>query len=497
MFALVAIPAAYPGALAYAIPAALDALVVPGVRVRVRLRGAARIALVVALSAEADCAPEKVLPVEEVLDPEPLVPEHILELVRFAADYYAAPIGSVVRSVIPAPLLRIPPPLVELGPQAVERLQGASEDERRLIERLLVARRITVARLQAEGWDPIRLRHLLNTLESRHALRVIERQPARHAGGTVTAVILADLAPGEREKRVGAAPAQRRVVAYIEELGRPILEGELRTACDCSPGVLGELVAKGVLQRFPQSRPGAGRRWELAPPPAPPVLSDEQQAALEGLLHSIGAGSFRAVLLLGVTGSGKTEVYLRLAAEAIRQRRQALILVPEIALTPALAGQLAARFGERVAILHSALAEGERFAAWERARRGEVDVLAGPRSALWGPLPALGLVVVDEEQDSSYKQEEEPRYHARDLALVLGQRLAIPVVLTSATPSLESLWLVQQGRLELVELRERVAGGALPSVELVDLRAEPPEPGEHGQRFFSRRLRALLATTVE
>ena len=136
------------------------------------------------------------------------------------------------------------------------------------------------------------------------------------------------------------------------------------------------------------------------------------------------------------------------------------------------------------------MAEGERFAAWERARAGQVDVVTGPRSALWAPLPRLGLVVVDEEQDGSYKQDEEPRYNARDLALVLGQRLRIPVLLASATPSLEALALVAAAaRLELLELPERVAGGQLPVVEVVDLRGEPPEPGEHGQRFLSRRAR--------
>jgi primosomal protein N' (replication factor Y) len=205
---------------------------------------------------------------------------------------------------------------------------------------------------------------------------------------------------------------------------------------------------------------------------------------------------FQAFLLEGVTGSGKTEVYLRLVAAAAARGLQAIVLVPEIALTPALAGQLARNFGERVAVLHSSMAEGERLAAWQSARHGNVDVVAGPRSALWAPLPRLGVVVVDEEQDASYKQEEEPRYHARDLALTLGQRCRIPVVLASATASLEILALAAQGRVEILDLPERVAGGRLPQVEIVDLRGEPPEPGEHGQRFLSRRLRELLEQTA-
>ena len=142
------------------------------------------------------------------------------------------------------------------------------------------------------------------------------------------------------------------------------------------------------------------------------------------------------------------------------------------------------------------MAAGARWAAGARARRGLVDIVAGPRSALWAPLARLGLVVIDEEQDASYKQDEEPRYSARDLALVLGQKLRIPVLLASATPSLDSLWLARQGRLKVLELPERVAGGQLPAVEIVDLRGEEPEPGEHGQRYFSARLNQLLAETV-
>lgn len=496
MFARVAFPTALPDALSYSVPEALVPLAVPGARVRVRLRGQARVGLVVELAEDAGVPAERVLPLEEVLDAAPLVPAHVLELVRFAADYYAAPIGSVVRSAVPGALLRVPPPLVQIGPRAREVAATAGPDERRLLERLLEAHRITVARLRAEGWGQQQLSELLTALEARHAVRVVERRAGQLPGATVTAVVLTDLPAAERAARVGAAPAQARVVAWVAELGRPVLEGELLASCRCSPGVISELVRKGVLKRFRQERRREIRRWELAPAPAPAQLTADQIRALEALVSALGSGEYRSFLLQGVTGSGKTEVYLRLAAAATARGLQALVLVPEIALTPALAGQLARTFGERVAVLHSSMAEGERVAAWDRARRGDVDVVAGPRSALWAPLSRLGVIVVDEEQDSSYKQEEEPRYHARDLALVLGQRCAVPVLLASATPSLETLALATQGRLTILELPERVAGGRLPEVEVVDLRNEPPEPGEHGQRFISRRLRELLEQTL-
>ncbi len=497
MFALVAFPLALPEALGYAVPAPLEGLVRPGVRVRVRLRGAVKVGLVVDCGDDPGCPLERVLPVEEVLDAAPIVPDHVLHMVSFVADYYRGPVGMVVRSAIPARLLRLPPPLVQVGPRAHELLDRATPAERSLLERLIAANRLTVARLLAEGWRAGELEPLLAALSARNAVTIVERRPAAHPGGAVTAVTLVEIDAAERDRRLGRAPAQRRVIEWLAGVGRPALEGEVAAACSCSPGVFAELARKGLVRRFQQAKRSAPRRWELAPPPRPARLTRHQEQALSRIASRIGGGGFHATLLLGVTGSGKTEVYLRLAATASEKGLQAIILVPEIALTPALAGQLTARFGDRVAVFHSSMAEGDRVAAWERARRGMVDVVAGPRSALWAPLPRPGLVVVDEEQDHSYKQEEEPRYHARDLALVLGRRLGIPVVLASATPSLEALWLARQGRMEVVELPERVAGGRLPRVELVDLRDEEPEPGEHGQRFLSRRLRELLAATLD
>ena len=496
MYARVALPTAVPEALTYSVPGALEVLTVPGVRARVRLRGALRVGVVLATGEDPGCDPARVQPLLEVLDAGPLVPADLLELVAFASEYYAAPVGLVLRAAVPGSLLRLPPPMVEAGPRARELLAGAAGAERRLLERLLEARRLTVVRLLAEGWRSAELEPLLTRLGERNALRVRQRRP-EGVGRTVSAVALSEMSGEARTGAVGRAPAQQRVVARLEEAGGTALEGELLAACSCTASVVSALVKKGVLRRFQQRRRAPSRRWELSPPPRPETLTRHQELALAALGAAAERGRFAASLLLGITGSGKTEVYLRLAQSVVDRGRTVVVLVPEIGLTPALAGQLGSRFGGRVAVLHSSMAEGERFAAWDRARRGEVDVVAGPRSALWAPLPNLGLIVVDEEQDASYKQEEDPRYHARDLALVRGQRLGIPVVLASATPSLETLALAEQGRLEVLELPERVAGGRLPEVEVVDLRGERPEPGEHGAVLFSAPLAEALAETLE
>jgi primosomal protein N' (replication factor Y) len=225
------------------------------------------------------------------------------------------------------------------------------------------------------------------------------------------------------------------------------------------------------------------------------VLRPDQDTALRRITASLDQREFAALLLQGMTGSGKTEVYLRGAEEALERGRSAILLVPEIALVPALARAVEQRFGEKLAILHSGLGTSERQQEWERARRGEARVVLGPRSALFAPVTDLGLIVVDEEQDTSYKQEISPRYHARDLALVRARDAGAAALLVSATPSLESRYNVEIGKLEALHLTVRAGQGTLPEGILVNLREEgvSRRPGEI---HFSLRLRAEIAQAL-
>ncbi|HWQ00327.1 MAG TPA: primosomal protein N', partial [Vicinamibacterales bacterium] len=206
-------------------------------------------------------------------------------------------------------------------------------------------------------------------------------------------------------------------------------------------------------------------------------LTGEQAQALERLAARVDAGRFHVALLHGVTGSGKTEVYVRLAQHVRASGRRALVLVPEIALAPGVAARFRETFGARVAIQHSGLADGERHDQWQRIRRGEVDVVVGTRSAVFAPLDRLGLVVVDEEHDTAYKQEESPRYHARDVAVVRARRADALVVLGSATPALETYHNAVQGRYERIVLERRVLDRPLAAVRIVDMREEYREHG--------------------
>src|SRR5262249_55620080 len=201
-------------------------------------------------------------------------------------------------------------------------------------------------------------------------------------------------------------------------------------------------------------------------------LTIEQDAALTRLRALADTHAFRVALLHGVTGSGKTEIYLRLSCEVRAAGRRVLMLVPEIALTPAAAAQFRDAFGERVAVQHSALSDGERHDQWQRIRRGDVDVVVGTRSAVFAPLERVGLIVVDEEHDTSYKQEETPRYNGRDVAIVRGRHAGALVVLGSATPSMESYHTAVPGKYGRLVLARRVLDRPLPAVTVIDMREE-------------------------
>ena len=246
--------------------------------------------------------------------------------------------------------------------------------------------------------------------------------------------------------------------------------------------------ARRKRQPLPEGTAGA------APASRAPALTREQRRVLGSMDERLGEGGFETVLLHGVTGSGKTEVYLQAMERVRRQGRQCLILVPEIALTPQLLDRLEARFPGDVAVLHSGLAAVERWRQWWRIVHGAVNVVAGARSAVFAPARNLGLIVVDEEHDHSYKQEEGVRYHARDLAVVRGRIVGCPVVLGSATPSVESYHNARSGRYRMVELTERVESRPMPEVEVVDLKTGPARPARDGTGtgiFSAPLLRAL------
>jgi primosomal protein N' (replication factor Y) len=265
------------------------------------------------------------------------------------------------------------------------------------------------------------------------------------------------------------APAQRQLLDYLHQHSSGASVESLRSLTPNPPAILRILQQKGWVESTFASA-ATSTPTAIAPVLAPPVLNAAQAAAIAAVTADLGR--FQVFLLEGITGSGKTEVYLRLIEAVVAEKRQALVLVPEIGLTP----QMLARFRERLpgplAVLHSGLSDRERLQTWLMARSGDARVVVGTRSAVFSPLPHLGLVIVDEEHDTSYKQQEGFRYHARDLAVIRGQQVGIPVVLGSATPALESRHNVERGRYRLLSLPERV-GGSIPAIEILDIRRQP------------------------
>jgi len=306
-----------------------------------------------------------------------------------------------------------------------------------------------------------------------------ERWMARH-GEVLEAVLPAGvrLSRGGRRDPLlvasGTTPPGRRTVAQgrvLEAAAQPSTAAELAARAGCGRTVIARLVEAGALvEAGSRERPlrRAAPRPVAADTPHP-ELSPAQQGALDAILDPLRAGRHETILLFGVTGSGKTEVYLRAVEETLRQGKQAIVLVPEISLTPQTCDRFRARFGA-VAVLHSHLTPAERHAEWREIAAGRVGVVVGARSAVFAPTPRLGLVVIDEEHETSFKQATAPRYHARDVAEWIARHVGVPLVLGSATPSLETFARCLDGGWRMCRLPERVGGSRLPPVITVDLR---------------------------
>jgi len=312
----------------------------------------------------------------------------------------------------------------------------------------------------------------------------------RSGAGTKLTTFLS-LAPEYKGKLAELAlpKKQRRVLEILEAATQPLTPPQLASAAQCTLAPLTTLRRKG----FIRSQAVRLQTTELHEPYQEPEgdheLNHDQRRALDSILAPLRAGKHETILLHGITGSGKTEVYIRAIQEVVSYGRQAIVLVPEISLTPQVRERFRARFG-RVAVLHSHLTDAERHAYWQQISRGEVPVVVGARSAVFAPTPHLGLIVLDEEHESTFKQETAPRYHARDVALFRARGENVPLVLGSATPSLESYARAQAGEFRLVEMPKRVYDRPLPDVVTIDLRHEASERGARGA--ISRPLRSAI-----
>jgi primosomal protein N' (replication factor Y) len=402
-------------------------LPVVGARVRVPVGSRTVTGCVVQQGADAP-DPDAVKSIAEVLDREAFLPPGVVKLCEWVADYYLAGIGDAIAVAMP--------------PGA--RARASSFKTRQ------------VATITAHGlaWS----------------------QPNQ--------------APNEAPN---LTPKQRAALDILAAAGTGVPVGELRDR-GVTRDVLSRLAARGFVTLRAEAEDRDPFERAALPDRTPDTareMTPEQRAAFDQLSALVEAGGFRTALLHGVTGSGKTEIYLRLARTVQRLGRQVLLMVPEIALTPSVTALFRGAFGDRVAIQHSALSDGERHDQWHRIRRGDVDLVIGTRSAVFAPLTRLGLIVVDEEHDTSYKQEETPRYHGRDVAIVRATHEGALVVLGSATPSMETYQNAATGKYAQATMERRILDRPLAAVRIVNMRAEYADQGPDA--IISRDLAAAVA----
>jgi primosomal protein N' (replication factor Y) (superfamily II helicase) len=492
-FCNVALPVPLRTTFTYAVPESLRGTVHAGSRVLVPFRKKALVGIVVEL-AEIAPAGTKIREIVRVLDFVPALTPKLIELAHWIAGYYLAPVGEVFRAMLP-PVTEVKSQrqivLTEAGREAAESLSGGE-----LSHGLTSAEAAFLARLKEKkgtvlfgpaaklGVDTGALQRLQRRglIEIRQTVEGRKRKTQRvitWKGGSAAAQ---DSAPKQNEESDNAETqsAQRK---RKEEKIRELLETErgplplpqLLKLAQVTRAFIERMLRDGLLESWEEPIDPAEDPFDVGYSPPAHELNAEQKSAMKAVRARFELGEFGVQLLHGVTGSGKTEVYLRAVQDTLARGKTAIVLVPEIALTLWIGRQCRSWFGakfEGVAVLHSALSDVERAREWWRVRNGEARVVVGTRSAVFAPLENVGLVIVDEEQENSYKQEETPRYHGRDVAIVRAKMEGALALLGSATPSMETYHHAREGKYELLTLASRVADRSLASVEIVDLRED-------------------------
>jgi primosomal protein N' (replication factor Y) (superfamily II helicase) len=490
------------GSFHYRVPARFTATARLGARVLVRFGGKQITGVIMRTGTPPPPELKKLLDITDVLDDEPALSAELLDLCLWIASYYEAPPGEVIKAALPAGSGVKAHRVLALTAAGEAMLAGALPPKARALLGRLEHGPIASAGLSTtlkKGFTPL--------IEQGWVAELDEREGARTRLKRERVVELA--VPIEHARLATArAPKRLAVIDAIADGARAIHELDIANAS----AAIRELEKANLVRTFEREAAlDAAPIGDALKPTSIPTPTDEQALAIAAIIGSLrervnGTNTSTATapvqpsparelapfLLHGVTGSGKTEVYLRVIAEALELGKTALVLVPEISLTPQLAARFRARFGDQVAILHSGMSDQARLGEWSRLRRGQARIAVGARSAIFAPLTDLGVIVVDEEHDSSFKQEEGVRYHARDVALVRAQRAGAVCVLGSATPSLESYHHAERGHYKLLVLTQRPTSQPMPTVEVVDLRTHVPD----GEAMLSSPLRIAIGETL-
>jgi primosomal protein N' (replication factor Y) len=476
--------------LTYEVPDRFVSAAQIGKRVLVPVRNSQATGYILDLPGETE--QEGVKQVLDVLDEHPLFPPSMSPFFRWIADYYIHPIGEVIRGALPS------------GLNATRvRVVGITDCGRAVLSRQgsLAAFQTDILRaLEQRG--PVAVRTLASVLQREVSCHVINQLEGKGLVCTERRIQKGRVCP-KKEKYVDRAPNSVRPVDGLSRKSREILsmlEGRGEIALQAlkkqfpSAGPLVTKMAAAGLLRIEEKEVYRDPFGEPIHGDSPPVLTADQASVVDEIVQSVGQG-FRTCLLHGITGSGKTEVYMRAVAAALDKGCHAVVLVPEIALISQTERLFRARFGDCVALLHSGLSQGERFDQWMRIVRAEAKIAIGARSAIFAPFERLGLIIVDEEHDDSYKQETRVRYHARDLAVVRAKLDNAVALLGSATPSVQSYFNVQTRRYHGLRLDKRIENQALPEVRIVDLRSD--KEGRRSKPLFTAELKQAIEETLD
>jgi primosomal protein N' (replication factor Y) len=484
----VSLPVPIDTAFTYRLPETLRRRVQPGCRVLVPFGSRKLTGVVLATHSHAPTGPTK--EALRLLDEEPALDEGLLDLGRWISTYYCAPLGDTLRAMTPLAADIRRGRIYSLTPSGRDtarqlHLSGTEqEDPAAAILRMLDGRALSATYLAQKV---NKAAAVLRSLEKKGFVEsedvAAERDPLRASA----ARLRVEFVTRASEK---IPKQERELLAYLElhpgQHNLATLEDTLPKASTAARSLARRQLARLALEPISSI---------AAPPRSPHTLNPHQQEAFDAIRLALGSRQFQAFLLEGVTGSGKTEVYLSAIEAALALGRGALLLVPEIALTPAVAGQFHHRFGERVAILHSAFHDSERAQEWRRIRAGTASVVVATRSGVFAPVQNLGLIIVDEEHDQSYKQQETPRYHGRDVAVLRARNEGAVIVLGSATPSLETRYNAERGKYTRLVLPGRIERRPMPTVSVIDMRREFLETRK--QATFSRALIDAVTERLE
>src|SRR5215213_119549 len=475
-FVEVALPLPLRQTFTYRLPVGLRENVKTGARLLVpfgkrQLTGYA-VALHVRLSDDVEIEQDAIKDALELIDEEPLITEEILKLTQWTADYYASAWGEVLKASLPAG--------INASVEQIASVTNKGRDEILRIASTKTVKTQVLRYLADAGETPTR--ELANNFGTSAVQRAVRELQKNDWITTFHRTLTAQVKPKRRKAvrllapdnhRANSKPltdAQQKIIETLLKADGEMLFTELIEAADVGASSINTLAKYGLVEVSVQEVLRDPLKDAKIPDILDLTLTGEQETVLLEIEKSLKIQKYKAFLLHGVTGSGKTEIYIRAMRHALEDEKSSLMLVPEIALTPVFSRRLRAVFGDEVAILHSNLSQGERYDEWRRIRNGNARVVIGTRSAVFAPLNHLGLIIVDEEHDTSYRQSEMPYYHGRDLAVMRANMSNAVIILGSATPSMETFDNAHSGKYRHLKLPDRIGGRPLAKAELVDMR---------------------------